>query len=38
MTEKNSRGLPAGIVRDTVIAEALALLLIFFLQKTPSIV
>jgi hypothetical protein len=35
---KSRRGLPGGIVRATVAAEALALLLIFFLQKTPSIV
>jgi hypothetical protein len=38
MSEKSKQGLPDGIVRDTVGAEALALLLIFFLQKTPSIV
>jgi hypothetical protein len=38
MSGKNRPGLPGGIVRDTIVAEALALLLIFFLQKTPSIV
>jgi hypothetical protein len=38
MSGTSRRGLPGGIVRDTVVAEALALLLIFFLQKTPSIV
>jgi hypothetical protein len=38
MSEKSRRGLPGRVARDTVVAEALALLLIFFLQKTPSIV
>lgn len=38
MSRKNKDGLPEGIVRDAVIAEALAVLLVFFLQKTPSIV
>jgi len=38
MSRKNRGGLPGGIVRDTVIAEALAVLLVFFLQKTSSIV
>jgi hypothetical protein len=38
MSLKNKSGLANGIARDAVIAEALALLLIFFLQKTPSIV
>jgi hypothetical protein len=38
MSPKNRGGLPSGIVRDAIIAEALVVLLIFFLQKTPSIV
>jgi hypothetical protein len=38
MSPKIKRGLPGGIIRDAGIAEALAVLLIFFLQKTPSIV
>ena len=38
MKAKNKRSLPGVIVRDAASAEALAVLLIFFLQKTPSIV
>jgi len=38
MSRKNRGGLPGGIVRDAVIAEALVVLLVFFLQKTSSIV
>jgi hypothetical protein len=38
MKAKNKRGLAGGIVRDAACMEALAVLLIFFLQKTPSIV
>jgi hypothetical protein len=38
MNAKNRRGLPGGIVRDAIGAEALAVLLVFFLQKTPIIV
>ena len=38
MSRKNRGGLPGVIVRDAVIAEALALLLVFFLQRTLSIV
>ena len=38
MSLKNKSGLANGIARDAVIAEALALLLIFFLQIASIIV
>ena len=38
MILKNRGSLASGIVRDAVGAEALALLLIFFLQKASTIV